>query len=144
MKRIIIAGILGVVISLVGCGKKETSTPITIYLGIYEDGSGFWDWDGNLSYKTQNNGRLDWATPMSMSGTFGPPSYSDAVTLDLKLDVDPQTNYIIKGVAEAKQPASLVLLGTGQDKTTNKRINLTIGQNKVDFTGELLATFPKK
>lgn len=151
MKNIILT--IGLILTLCGCEKKsdvlpqtaQTTSDVTIYLGIFDDGSGFWDWDGTLQHEHYTDGNLGFSAPMKMKGTFSNLDQSNVVELNLEVDVDENDNYLVKGVANSKQKASLILVGTGDSAETDEIVELPSGESAIDFIGkEGIATFPKQ
>lgn len=142
MKKISAFWILAYFIAFSGCEKKQESA--TVYLGIHEDGTGFWDWDGSLKYNTSSNGSLEFPTPMSMSATFNSTDLDDALKFELKLNLDEEGNYTVNGLAESKHQGFLVLLGTGTEETEDTKLTLNDGSNVIDFTGQLNSTYAKE
>lgn len=124
--------------------QPQAASDITIYLGIFDDGSGFWDWEGTITHETQRDGRLDFDAPMKMTGTFRTLDQSNIVALNLEVDVNENDKYLVKGTANTKQKASLILVGTGDSAETDEVIELPPGESIVNFKGEGIATFPKQ
>jgi hypothetical protein len=122
---------------------KSADKNLSIMVGVYSDGTPFFDWEGILQYFHESNGSLLWDDGATLKGDFKRSSDGAATSINIQARVE-QGVYRISGTYSSSVPFTLTYLGTNQDDADDPAAAaFEAGEGKLEYRGELPGTFEK-
>lgn len=147
--------LIGVQALMLGCNDagldgasknaSETSDAVPgerlpIMVGIANDGTPFFDWDGAVQFSHQSNGKLDWKDGANLKGNFRRQSDGGSVAIDVQLKVEGEV-YSIAGSYSSSVPFVLTYLGTGEGDADDLNASFEAGEGQIEYRGSAPYTF---
>ena len=130
-------------LAFVGCSSQNPKEEIRIYYGIYTTGEPFMDWDGFLHYQYQSNGSFEFSDRVKMTTSFGRKAGEKLVEMKIESHFAEDDEYVVSGTYSAKEPFTLVFLGSSEKAENDKFQHFGKGDGEIVFTGTPPLTFEK-
>lgn len=137
-----------------GCKESESnserthdsgSSPkaLSLSVGVYSDGSPFFDWDESLQYSQQANGLLTWDDGATLEGSFKRLPDGGETGINLRLNLE-EERYLVTGTYKASAPITLRFLGTTENDEDAIIRSFPMGDGSIQFEGEAPYTYEKQ
>lgn len=147
--------LLGVALflALQGCKESESnseqkydarSSPkaLSISVGVYSNGSPFFDWDERLEYSQQANGLLTWDDGATLKGSFKRLPDGGEAVINLRLNLEKE-RYVVTGTYKASAPITLRFMGTTENDEDAITKSFPMGDGSIQFEDEAPYTYEK-
>ena len=101
------------------------------------------DWDGFLHYQYQSNGSFEFSDRVKMTTSFGRKAGEKLVEMKIESHFAEDDEYVVSGTYSAKEPFTLVFLGSSEKAENDKFQHFGAGDGEIVFTGAPPLTFEK-